>query len=109
MITSDVRALVTDQRILATPYQFQAPEGAPFPHIVYNYISDKGIFYSEGDENIQLSEVQIDIYHGANYNSLLTTILTVAKEKGFYKGNGWGRYDNDRKTPYYTLRLIKEI
>ena len=108
MITSDIRSVLTDPRVGVPNYALQAPEGAPFPHTVTNFINDKGIFYSEGEEDIQLSEVQVDIY-ASNYNQLLVAILAVAKEKGFYKGNGWGRYDNDRKCPYYTLRLIKEI
>lgn len=108
MINSEIRAVLTDPRIGAPNYQFQAPEGASFPHTVTNYISDRGEFYVEGDESIQWSEVQVDIYQGSNYNAMLEAVLTVAKEHGFYKGNGWGRFDSARNVPYYTLRLLKE-
>lgn len=109
MINKLIRDVLTDPRVGCPPYQFMAPEGAAYPHTVYNYIYDRGSFYSEGDERAQFSEVQVDIYAGGNYNALLQTILTVAKEHGFFKGQGYGRYDQAIKAPYYTQRLLKEI
>lgn len=109
MINKEVRDLLTDPRVGCPTYQFMAPEGAPYPRTVYNFIYDRPVQYEEGMETAQISEVQVDIYHGGNYNDLLKTIISVAKEKGFHKGMGWGRYDLAVKKPYYTLRLIKEI
>lgn len=109
MIAGEIRTALTDVRIGVPAYQFQAPENAPPRHIVYTYIGDRGEMYSEGEEDIQLSEVQIDIHHDSNYNPLLQTVLNVLKEYGFYKGNGWGRYDQELHISYYTLRVIKEI
>lgn len=109
MIASDMAVLFKDSRFTVPVYQFQAPENAPYPHIVYTYIRDRAGIYSEGNEDTQLSEVQIDIYSKGNYNPLLKITLQVMKEYGFYKGNGWGRFDNDLKIYYYTLRAIKEI
>lgn len=109
MISSDIREALTDPRIAVPAYQFDSPESATYPHIVYTYITDRGEMYSEGEEDIQISEVQLDIYHRSNYNPLLKTVLNVTKEYGFYKGNGFGRYDKDLNVYYYTLRLLKEI
>ena len=109
MINQSIREVLTDPRVGCPSYQFMAPEGAKYPHTVYNYIYDRDAWYEEGDPVEQLSEVQVDIYQGGNYNQLLTTILTVAKEHGFYKGQGHGRYDQAVNMPYYTLRLLKEI
>lgn len=109
MIAGEIKKALSDARIVAPAYQFQAPENKTYPHIVYTYISDRGEMYSEGEEDIQLSEVQIDIYHNSNYNPLLLMVMSVLKEYGFYKGNGWGRFDQDLKIYYYTLRVIKEI
>lgn len=109
MIASEIRAVLTDPRIGIPTYQFDAPEDAPYPHTVYTYISDRGSVYSEGDEDIQLSEVQVMIYHKSNYNPILLKVLEVAKEHGFYKGLGFGRKDRDLNIYYYTIRLLKEI
>lgn len=109
MINTEIRKALLDPRIGVPPYQFQAPEHAPSEHIVYTYVSDRGEMYSEGEEDIQWSEAQLDIHHPTNYTTLLKTVKTVLKEYGFYIGDGWGRYDNDLGISYYTLRILKEI
>ena len=109
MIASEIRAALTDSRIGVPAYQFQPPEDAVYPHIVYAYINDRGEFFEEGEETIQWSEVQLDIYHKSNYNPLLNTTLNVLKEYGFRRSFGYGRYDKDLNVYYYTLRVLKEI
>lgn len=109
MINRRIREVLTDPRVGCPAHQFMAPEGAPYPHTVYNFVYDRPDQHEEGEETVQISEVQVDIYHGGNYNDLLNTIKAVAKEKGFHIGIGWGRYDQAIKMPYYTLRLLKEI
>ena len=109
MIANEMARLFADSRITIPAYQFQAPENAPYPHIVYTYIRDRLGVYSEGDYNTEVSEVQIDIYSKANYNSILEAAIALLKEYGFYKNNGWGRFDNDLHIYFYTLRVTKEI
>lgn len=114
---SEIRCDLLDKRIVDAVgldknrnpkiYLLNAPEGTLAPYVEYQIVTDRGILFSEGEEQITSYEIQIDIFSKGSYEKIRNTIKEVLKEKNYYRGVCGSMYEKDTKLYHYLLRYTK--
>ncbi|OLS02883.1 hypothetical protein [Tissierella creatinophila] len=114
---SKIREDLLDNRIINTIgrdkdgnpkiYLLNAPEGTLAPYIEYQIVTDEGILFSEGEEQITSHEIQVDIFSKGSYENIRNAIKEVLKDKGYYRGICGSMYEKDTKLFHYLLRYTK--
>ena len=97
-----------DERIIWSVYPWELPELPQYPCISYTFISDVGALYSEDEEDIEHSEIQINIFSKGSTTAIAETVKQVLKENGFTKGRAFSRFDKQTSVYIYTIRFLKE-